>query len=396
MNRKARILSLAAVSALALVLPAKATESVVYSFNSAKDGEPFGRLLLQKNALFGTTQGVSASYGTVFELKQSRTSWKKTTLFAFDYSDGAFPDAGVIADSNGALYGTTSTGGLDNGGTVFMLSSSGGKWSEQTLWNFGNTGDGDGPACDLVMDSTGALYGTTQSGGTSNYGTVFKLYKSGGVWTETVLYSFAGSNDGQDPYAGLVMDGSDALYGTTYAGGPNGEGVVFELKQSGGVWTETVLHSFGGGSDGQKPGDGPLAQDAKGALYGTTQYGGANDWGIVFELVPSGMKWKEKVIYSFTDGSDGGVPLGGLLMDKSGTLHGTTDVGGANYYGTAFEMTQSGGTWTETVLSNFPNYSGDGFYPLAGVVEDKKSATLYGTTDSGGANGWGTIYEIVP
>jgi uncharacterized repeat protein (TIGR03803 family) len=385
-----------AANTFSLALPAMAGETLLYSFNSQATGEPHGRPLFEKKSLFGTTEGGSGSYGMVFELHQSGSSWKKTTLFKFNYGNGAYPQAGLIQDSSGALFGTTSTGGAYNGGTVFMLSKSGGGWSETTIWNFGNTGDGAGPACDLVMDSAGAFYGTTQAGGANDDGAVFKLSNSGGVWTETVLYSFAGGTDGIDPYAGVAMDKSGALYGTTYAGGAAGEGTVFALSQSGGVWTETVLHSFGAGSDGQKPGDGPIAINTRGDLYGTTQYGGKNDWGIVFELSPSGTNWKEKLLYNFADGNDGGVPVGGLLLDKAGVLYGTAALGGMNNSGTMFALTGSGGTWSETVLSNFPNHRGDGFNPIAGVIEDTKTGTYYGTTTAGGANGWGTVYAVVP
>jgi len=388
-------LALPAALLISLALPANASESVLYSFDSSANGGPYGRLLLQKNALFGTTDEDGDVYGTVFELKKSGSTWKKKTLFAFDGTNGAYPFAGLIADASGVLYGTSSSAGPYNGGTAFMLSNADGVWSEQTIWNFGNTGDGDAPTCDLIMDSTGTLYGTTQSGGVYNLGTVFKLSNSGGVWTDTVLYSFAGGNDGQHPAAGLVMDNSGALFGTTIQGGTNNEGTAFELAQSGGTWTETVLHAFGSGNDGQQPGGGPLVMNAGGDLYGTTQYGGAKDWGIVFVLSLSGRKWKEKVLHTFTDGNDGGTPEGGLLMGDAGVLYGTTSGGGMNNGGTVFALSKSGGAWTESVLSNFPNTSGDGEFPRAAVIEEKKTGTLYGTTSSGGADTWGTVYQIL-
>jgi len=220
------------------------------------------------------------------------------------------------------------------------------------------------------------------------------MTNSGGVWTETVLYSFAGGNDAQNPSAGLVMDSSGALYGTTiYVGGTNGVGTVFELKPSGDSWTETVLHSFTGQPDGQKPGYGPLLLASSGALYGTTAYGGSYDWGTVFDLTKSGGKWKEKILYNFTGGADGAHASGGIINGASGALFGSTALGGTYYGGTVYELSKVGGGWKEGVVYNFPGDSGDGFFPQGSVIFDKKSATLYGTTTQGGTDGWGTVYQ---
>jgi uncharacterized repeat protein (TIGR03803 family) len=400
MNRLA--MSFLGIGAAALAPPAMAQESLLYSFNPEVDGNPQGRLLLEKKALFGTTAGADSSDGTVFELKRAGKTWTESTLVTFNGSNGAYPAAGLIVDPSGNLYGTTGSAGTYNGGTAFELTSSKGSWNLQTLWYFGNTATHDGvaPACDLLMDSTGAIYGTTQSGGTNNLGTVFKLTQSGAVWTESVLYSFAGGSDGQEPAAGLVMDSSGALYGTTYYGGGSGTcndgcGTAFELRQSGGVWTDTVLHAFGNGTDGQFPGYGPLVLASGGALYGTTTYGGTDDWGTVYELTPSGGKWKEKILYDFTGAADGATANGGLIKGKSGAMYGTTEEGGANYGGTVYVLTKANGGWTEDVVTNFPNFSGDGFFPVAGVTLDTKSDTLFGVTTQGGADGWGSVYQVV-
>jgi|SRR5579871_3337728 len=388
--------------ASAMALPAAAQESVLYSFNPEADGDPQGRLLLEKGSLFGTTEGQGGSDGTVYELKPSGTSWKESTIVTFNGTNGAYPAAGLIADSSGNLYGTTGSAGTYNGGTVFMLSPSRRGWNLQTIWYFGNTTTHDGvaPQCDLLMDSTGTIYGTTAKGGTNNLGTVFKLALSNGVWTETVLYNFAGGSDGEVPYAGLTMDSSGSLYGTTYYGGGLGNcntgcGTAFELKQSGGVWTETVLHAFGNGRDGQFPGYGPLVLASNGALYGTTWYGGKDASGTVYELKSSGGKWKETRIYDFTGGADGADGNGGLVADKSGTLYGTTILGGSHDGGTAYTLAKSGSGWAESVLYDFDGSSGDGFFPQAGVILDKKSGTLFGVTSQGGTGGWGTVYQIL-
>jgi len=392
-----------AIAAGAMALPAFAQEGVLYSFNPEADGNPVARLLLEKKTLFGTTQGQGSSDGTVFELKQSGNSWTESTPVTFNGDNGAYPGAGLIADSSGDLYGTTGSASTYNGGTAFELTPSGNGWTFQTIWSFGNTAthDGDYPDGDLLMDSTGAIYGTTVQGGTSNLGTVFKLTNSGGVWTESVLYNFAGGSDGQFPEAGLAMDSSGALYGTTYYGGGSGTcnvgcGTVFELTQSGGVWDETVLHAFGNGTDGQFPAYGPLLLANSGALYGTTGSGGTNDWGIAYELTPSNGKWKEKVLHNFGGGGGDGAGVGGgLIKGQSGTMFGTTELGGANDGGTVFELTNTNGSWTEGVVTSFPNFTGDGFYPVADVAIDKKSGTLYGVTKQGGADGWGSVYQIV-
>ena len=386
-------------AALAPALPAAAQESVVYSFPTNETGDPVGPLLLGGGALYGATTGGSASLGTVFELKKGAGGWKETTVHTFAGTDGAYPVGGLIADANGVLYGTTSSSGAYNGGTFYSLTRSGKKWTEQTLWNFGNsqTQDSAAPACTLLMDASGAIYGTTQAGGAHNLGTVFKLTSSGGVWTSTVLYSFAGGRDGQTPQAGLTMDRSGVLYGTTYYGGAQNQGTVFALAPSGNTWSEGVLYSFGKGTDGRNPGYGTLAIDSNGDLYGTTLYGGVNDWGIVYELIPaSGAKWKEKLVHTFGDASDGRVPNGGVIMGKSGVLYGDTIDGGVNFGGTVYQLVRSGNVWTESVATNFANFSGDGFFPQGGVTLDSKSGILYGTTDQGGSQGWGAVYQIVP
>lgn len=381
---------------LAQALPAVAQESVIYSFPDEATGDPVGRLLLVNGALYGATTGASATLGTVFELKKTNSGRKETTVHTFGGSDGRYPAGGLIADANGVLYGTTSSGGTYNGGTFFSLTRSGKTWTEQTLWNFGNpdTKDSVAPACELLMDASGAVYGTAQSGGAHNMGTVFRLTSSGGVWTSTVLYSFAGGRDGTAPHGGVTMDSAGVLYGTTYYGGAENQGTAFALTPSGNKWNESVLYAFGKNTDGRNPCCEPLVL-YRGDLYGTTLYGGANDWGIVFELIPSGAKWKEKIVHTFGSGSDGRTANGGVMMGKSGTLYGTTINGGQNSGGTVYQLVHSGGVWTETVDTNFANFNGDGFFPQGGVTLDSRSGTLYGTTDQGGAQGWGAVYQIV-
>jgi uncharacterized repeat protein (TIGR03803 family) len=200
--------------------------------------------------------------------------------------------------------------------------------------------DGHNPSEDghLIRDSAGNLYGTTSGGGASGLGVVFKLNKTG----ETVLHSFTGGADGGTPYAGLTRDSAGNLYGTTYGGGASGGGVVFKVDTTG---TETVLYNFTRKPGGTNP-YASLIQDSVGNLYGTTYYGGASIWGVVFKLDTTGT---ETVLYSFTGGADGAEPYAGLLRDSAGNLYGTTVFGGASNWGVVFKLNKTG----ETVLHSF-------------------------------------------
>jgi uncharacterized repeat protein (TIGR03803 family) len=346
----------------------------------------------------------------------------KTTLHTFGIypGDGERPLSGVIADKNGNLYGTTLFGGAYGAGIVFELippSTNGGKWTESILWSFGSGTDGLDPASGLIMDNSGNLYGTTQVGGTNGPGTVFELSPPstpGGAWTESVLWNFGNHSDGANPDAGVILDGGGNLYGTA-GGGANGGGIVFELTppaMPGGSWSESVLWDFGSGSDGAGLNAG-VVMDASGNLYGTTVGGGTNAQGTVFELMPSEIKggnWTESLLWNFGNGSDGKQPFDqfrgavGLSIDKGGNLYGTTSQGGSNNVGTAFELTPpstDGGSWNERILWNFGNDIVDGSDPGDGLIMDD-NGNLYGTTSIGGAfgiqccTGGGTVFEINP
>jgi uncharacterized repeat protein (TIGR03803 family) len=226
-------LALSAAILASLTFPAEAvTYSTLYSFQHPCCGGPFGRLLLRSGSLFGTDAGYTSSdNGQVFELTPSGGSWKEKTLLRFDGTDGANPTAGLIQNSTGALYGTTNDAGAYSYGTVFKLAKSGGVWTETALWNFegGSERDGATPYAGLHLDSTGALYGTTEFGGDNGYGTVFELTYSGGGWVETVLHSFGGSGDGQNPLGAVIEDSAGNLYGTASLGGAYGYGTVFQI-----------------------------------------------------------------------------------------------------------------------------------------------------------------------
>jgi uncharacterized repeat protein (TIGR03803 family) len=354
--------------------------------------------------LYGTTaQGGAYKSGTVFELKApapSGVGWTESTLFSFNGTNGKFPEAGLIIDANGNFYGTTLFGGTGNHGTVFKLappSTSGGNWTESVLLSF-NGANGAGPHDALTMDTdTGGnllhLYGTAQSGGVYNHGTVFELTPpaNGTTWPPpSILHSFSGAlssgPDGATPLYDSLILASGNLYGTTTKGGTNGAGIVFELTPTTGF--ETVLYDFGNGpTDGKAPG-GLILNSPSGNLYGTTTGGGVNGSGTVFELTPGG----ETVLYSFGSVPDGAGPSGPIANTR-GNLYGTTSSGGTGA-GTVFELTPNGlGGWTEAILYSFNG--SDGNSPLVGLITDA-SGNLYGTTIQGGIHGKGTVFELSP
>jgi uncharacterized repeat protein (TIGR03803 family) len=383
------------------------TESVLHMFNYYnKDGtEPVAGLIFDASGnLYGTTlAGGAYNCGTAFELlPKAGGGWTEKILHSFNNNgrDGYSPLVGLIFDASGNLYGTTSQGGPNNGGVVFELSpNTGGGWTEKIVHGFTINGTtGSYPQASLIFDALGNLYGTTNAGGTHGPGAVFELMpKAGGGWTEKVLYSFNNNGtDGKLPRGGLIFDGGGNLYGTTYQGGSSNGGTVFKLTPAaGGGWTETVLHSFGSGQDGNTP-MADLILDAAGNLYGTTFYGGANAFGMVFELTPgAGGSWTETVVHNFSNNAtDGGFPSVGLVSDSSGSLYGATQKGGSLGYGVVFKLTPTtGGSWTETVLHDFGS-SRDGVSPQGNLIFDAVG-NLYGTTYEGGG-GWGTVFEITP
>ena len=286
--------------------------------------------------------------GAVFELKPGAGGYTETVLYRFagGASDGAEPYAGLVEDGSGNLFGTTLMQGPNNSGTAFELKPSGaGGYTEAVIHGFlgDSAGDGALPHGVLILDAAGDLFGTTSSGGYNNNGTVFELTPNGtGGYTKTILHAFAGTTtDGSMPYGALVQDASGNLFGTTQFGGSKADGTVFELKPTGsGSYTETLLYNFQGGGDGSIPMAG-LLLDASGDLFGTTyEGGGSNNAGTVFELKPNGSGgYTETVLHGFAGGTtDGAVPTGRLIMDASGDLLGTTLYGGPNNLGTAFKL----------------------------------------------------------
>jgi len=325
-------------------------------------------------------------------------------LHYFDINDGQFPEAGLIFDAGGNLYGTTTNGGkldnCDNGdtmgcGVVFQLvSQAHGKWTEKVLYRFKGERDGIEPVAGVIFDTDGNLYGTTPGGGVYQSGTAFELTPTAnGEWAHRILYSFGGS-DGSIPMAGLVFDSAGNLYGTAGYGGSHGAGSVYRLAPgANGHWVLSTLHSFNS-DDGAHPVS-ALVFDAVGNLYGTTMYGGTYGQGTVFQLTPGADdKWMEKVLHSFKGGRDPGMPAAGMAIDKTGNLYGTTTSNGA-----AFELSpRANGSWSYTVLHEFDSLESG--YPPSGVLILDAAGNLYGTTEYGGTScgqvGCGTVFELRP
>lgn len=392
-------------------------EHTLYSFGVSEQGQggaPFeldGLIADQYGDFYGTArQGGTLGYGVVFEMTPPVApggTWIETVLYNFQNgSDGNLPMGGLILDKAGNLYGTTAYGGgsAKGNGSVFELSPpsvAGGAWTETTLHDFQGGTDGAVPNCGVISDSNGNLYGATTSGGAADAGTVFELSPPsapGGVWSETVLYSFIlveGSYPrGAFPFGGLLRNPQGALFGTTSYGGPSNDGVVFKLEpplagQSN--WREEILYSFTGGSDGANP-NGNLALGANGGFYGVAaQWGGFNGfgYGTVYQMTPPalpGGSWTETTIYTFTSGGAWANPVN--IMTHGGTLYGTT--GGPA--GTVFQLTPQADAWIETDLHVF-DWT-DGNYPVARLTFSK--GRFYGTTLGGGVYDQGVFFELIP
>lgn len=425
----ATLAMLATTLTLATAAPAQ-TESVLYSFTGSSDGNsPQSNLIFDTAGnLYGTaTYGADnhcpdfgGGCGVVFELSPNGTGgWTYTVIHEFlGGTDGGESYTPLTLDSAGNLYGTGSVGGNSTAcsggcGVVYKLAPNGtGGWTYSVIHNFHST-DGANPRTGVVLDSSGNIFGTTYSGGSSGFGVVYRLSpNASGGWNVAVVHNFTGGVDGGSPNAIIVApsNGSpDVFYGTTYLGGSRGHcisfgcGVVFRLSHVDGAWREGPIHSFTGGKDGGNPSG--LTMDGSGNIFVTTAYGGGSGCnhygcGSVFELSPSGSGYNRSPLYSFTGGSDGGFAFGAPTLDSVGNIFGTTSGGGSAGVGTLFELSLSSGIWSENVLYSFSGTSGD--YPFSGVVLDGAGA-IYGQTMSGGIPGdcsailgCGVIYQVTP
>jgi uncharacterized repeat protein (TIGR03803 family) len=333
-------------------------------------------------------------------------------LHSFSGPDGSSSYAGVTLDAAGNLYGTTSGGGGSDQGTVFQLRHWHGNWILNSIFKF-NGNNGYYPWSGVVFGPDGALYGTTEEGGPADAGVVYSLRPQATAcktalcpWTETVLHQFSGVGDGAHPgYGNLTFDSAGNLYGTTVSGGAFGLGTVFELMPSNGGWTESLLYSFAGGSDGDYPYSGVILDEA-GNLCGTTVYGGSysgyqcsNGCGTVYQLTRGSSGWKHTILYTFGGylDPDGYRPWGGLIFDHSGNLYGTTYLGGGYWgdqSGTVFELSPAAGSWTFNLVYTFEPGQYDG-NPVASLTMDE-AGILYGTAIYGGAHSAGTVFKLTP
>ena len=384
-----------AIGLLATVTGAAPARAQTYSESLVCSCEPWlnAALILdaEGNLYTTTVAGGDFGIGTVIQVDAAGT---QTTLYSFSETGfrqaagGSNPRADLIRDPAGNFYSTTFGGGASGAGVVFKLDPAG---NESVLYSFTGGADGANPVGGVIADPAGNLYGTTYRGGSSSAGVVFKLDPAG---NETVLHSFTGGADGGQPAAGVIRDSAGNLYGTTERGGGSNSGVVFKLDAAG---NETVLHSFRGGADGAQPAAGVI-QDSAGNLYGTTQGGGGTGFGTVFKVDTAG---HETVLHSFTGApSDGAYPSAGLLLGPAGNLYGTTTAGGSGRDGAGggleggvvFEVDTAG---HETVLHNFIGGPTDASNPKAPLVRDA-AGNLYGTTWYGGGSNQGAIYELKP
>lgn len=386
------VLTLAVLSALPLVAVHAAqaqTEKVLYNFCShlnCSDGNgPNAGLTSHGGNLYGTTQFGGLGYGTVFELSSNGSGgWNETVLYSFrGGTDPAQPYGSVTFDSIGHLYGTTVYGGAYGNGAVFELSLVQGRWTESVLYSFIGGNDGMHPEGVLIFDQAGNLYGTTGYTNTGS-GTVFELSRSAVHWTKHTIYFF---NDYDGNLLGLAIGATGNIFGTSGT-------TVYELMPNGhGGWNATVIHTFTGGpTDGNSP-EGTPVLDSAGNVYGATFYGGTNYTGTIYKLSHSENGWNERILYSFgpSGSPNGSYPDAGIVFNTAGNIYGTTSFGGMGF-GTVYELAAP--TYTEErILWSFNG--SDGAVPIGSLILDS-SGNLYGTTNSGGSSNAGVVFEVTP
>jgi uncharacterized repeat protein (TIGR03803 family) len=359
-----------------------------------------------------TFGGGDQGKGSVYELVPDGDNWQYQRIYNFcslaNCADGVSPFGSLIQDTSGNLYGTTSAGGMMGGGVVFELSPHDQNWKQKVIYSFcreEGCGDGEdsetaltyaGAASGLPYDGASPLYGTTRSGGEGYHGVVFSLTPHGRKWKEKVLHRFDASS--YDPTGTLLVDGEGNLFGTAFSD----SGSVFELRHRARKWKYTLLYSFKGARDGDRPKSG-LLLDETGNVLGTTDAGGKHFGGVAFSITPNGKSSRESVLYAFcslSDCADGELPPGGMVMDSAGTLVGNTQVGGGHDIdesgwggGTVYRLD---GNSLTTLYSFCAQAScADGAYPRDVPALDS-TGNIFGVTTRGGANDHGTVFELVP
>jgi uncharacterized repeat protein (TIGR03803 family) len=386
---------------MATMASAASRETVLHRFLDKPAEGPDATLVADASGnLYGVTfQGGTKGDGTVYELSpRSGGGWSYHILHVFNGKDGSSPQGKLLLDSIGNLYGTTFEGGAYDCGTVFQLAPvSGGQWMMTTLHDFTSGSDGCATMVGLTFDTNGNLYGGNTSGGADQAGVAFSMTPaSNGQWTLTAIHAFSGvSGEGGGPTTSLVFDSKWNLYGGNITG-------IFVLTPNGdGTWTESSAYTFNSNPDGQAA-SGELTFDAAGNLYGTNTFGGKY-WptgGAAFRLTPGTSGWSITVLHSFGLGNDGFYPYGGLVLDSAGNAYGTTGQGGLYGKGIVFKLARDANDhWTETILHNFTG-GPDGGVPVAGALLDG-SNSLYGATEGGGASGCGVsgcgvVFKLVP
>lgn len=382
-----------------------AAPQIIYSFAGDSDGEYIDSDLVIDGAgnIYGTSvQGGAFGSGTVFQLAPSGSGWTHTVLYSFTGgADGGEPYKGVTLDGHGNLYGTAVTGGggsCEGGcGVTYKLSQAGGVWTQTVIHTFTGGDDGSGPGSGLTLSPNGGLYGVTPTGGANGQGVIFLLKPvKNGPWQLEVMHAFTGGDDGAGGSAGRLLLSKGILYGVTTVGGANGQGVAYQLAKKNGAWQLTPIYAFQGEPDAGFP-YGGLAIDGQGNLYGTTYYDGANDLGSVYQLAPQpDGTWQERVLYSFKGGRNGSSSISNVVFDKTGALYSTTSAGGANCdCGVIFKLTPGdNGQWKETVAYRFTG-APDGGFVYNGMVGDG-AGNFYGATVHGGTGDDGAIYKFTP
>lgn len=401
----------------------KWAQTVIHNFTGLTDGyQPNSLAIDAAGNLFGATSGGGSSsfntqgYGIVFELSRAANgSWTLTVLHAFagQFADGYTP-AGVALDSAGNVYGVA-YGGIGNNacsgqcGLIFRVVHSSSGWTEHTIYEFKGKQDGALPVPSLTFDSAGNLYGATQA--SSLPWSIFQLTPTSTNWTLTTLFIMTDpSTQGGSPN-GVTFDASGNIFATSMLGGPNNNGVVFELVHGSTGWTQTVLHTFAGGTDGSGPAGSPRF-DSAGNLVGTTYWGGTaaacasnlpvGGCGTAYQLTPtSGGTWTETIVHNFAAGSDGANPIGPVVIEPNGSIVGATVQGSIANVGTVFELAPSSGGYTEAQVYGFPATDGDNV--RGGLVADS-AGNLYGVASGGSLNqcpnggyiGCGSIFKLTP
>jgi uncharacterized repeat protein (TIGR03803 family) len=404
--RRLSLLVLVAVGFLASAPASGQTYEVLHAFEDAR--EPRASLVRGPDgAWYGTTRlGGAHGVGVVFRLSLEGSTWRRSIIHNFDGASGREPYAGLTVGPDQALYGTTSAGGPTSpgsptfgGGTVYRLAVSGGAWTHEVVHPFNlSAGEGYGPLSGVVFGTDGAMYGTTQYGGLTDGGVVYRLSPDGTTWRYATLRSFDRFSEEHYPKTSLTLGPDGALYGTTSASATaeSGGGAVFRLTGSGDAWALEVISRFPvDRAEGSDPG--PLLVTSGPTVYGTTTVGGRADTGTAFRLTPSGsLPWVRTTLYTFDNTTWGGYyPFGALVLGADGHLYGATYVGGRQAggspgFGTVYRLVAGAPEWTAEILHTFDYYGGG--YPYAGVAED--GGVLFGTTSAGGTGLYGTAFRL--